>query len=189
MRMPLKPSPLSTPRARQRGATLLVALMMLVILAVLGITAIGTSTLEERMAGGAIDRKVAFEAAEAGLRDAERYVMNSVSPTMGFDAACTNGRCLPSTVVAQVWETMNWMSGTPIVYGALTGAPDLAGVTRQPRYVVELFADVPAAVGAGMAMGSKPSGGMAGTAYRITAVGWGKYPGTQVMLQSIFVKT
>src|SRR5688572_9206262 len=57
---------------RQRGAVLIVALLFLVMLTLLGVTAMTSSTMEERMAGNARDNGVAFQAAEAALRDARR---------------------------------------------------------------------------------------------------------------------
>src|SRR5688572_33183181 len=57
---------------RERGAVLIVALLFLVMLTMLGITAMTGTTMEERMAGNARDNSVAFQAAEAALRDARR---------------------------------------------------------------------------------------------------------------------
>ena len=60
-----------SPRA-QRGAVLIVALLFLTILTILGVTAMTTTTFEERMAGNTRDVSLAFQAAEAALRDARR---------------------------------------------------------------------------------------------------------------------
>ncbi len=54
----------------QRGAVLVTALVFLVIMTLLGITAMSTNTLEERMAGNSQDINRAFQAAESGLRSA-----------------------------------------------------------------------------------------------------------------------
>jgi type IV pilus assembly protein PilX len=56
----------------QRGVVLIIALMFLVALTLLAIASMGGTTLEERMAGQYRDLNVAFQAAEAALRDAER---------------------------------------------------------------------------------------------------------------------
>jgi len=59
------PSPLQHPPSRrQRGAVLFVALMILILLTVLGLTAAQTSTQEERMAGNYLAHYRAFESAE-----------------------------------------------------------------------------------------------------------------------------
>lgn len=51
----------------ERGTALVMALLILLILTVLGITAMNTSTLEERMAGNTQEATRAFEAAESGI--------------------------------------------------------------------------------------------------------------------------
>lgn len=54
----------------QRGAALVMALVILLILTLLGITAMGTSSLEEKMAGNIQEATRAFEAGESGLNRA-----------------------------------------------------------------------------------------------------------------------
>lgn len=54
-------------RRRESGAALVVGMVMLALLSLLGLTAAGTSVMEQRMAANARDRTRAFEAAEAGL--------------------------------------------------------------------------------------------------------------------------
>src|SRR3954468_22751465 len=61
-------------RGRQNGAVLIVSLLFLVILTILGITAMSGTTLEHRMAGNTRDQAIAMQAAEAALRDARRDV-------------------------------------------------------------------------------------------------------------------
>ncbi|MGE0310380.1 MAG: PilX N-terminal domain-containing pilus assembly protein [Lautropia sp.] len=61
--------------ARERGAALVISLMLLAIVMVLGTAAWQMGTLEERMVGQQRDRAIAFEAAEAALRDGERDIL------------------------------------------------------------------------------------------------------------------
>jgi type IV pilus assembly protein PilX len=56
---------------KQRGAVMAVSLLLLLVLTVLALTASQSTVLQERMAGNARDVDLAFQAAEAGLRDAE----------------------------------------------------------------------------------------------------------------------
>lgn len=51
----------------QGGTALIMSLVILMILTILGITAMGTSSLQEKMAGNAQESTRAFEAAESGL--------------------------------------------------------------------------------------------------------------------------
>lgn len=57
-------------RGRQRGMALVMSLVFLMILTILGISAMGTSTLEEKMSGNIQEGTHAFEAAESGLSEA-----------------------------------------------------------------------------------------------------------------------
>lgn len=62
------------PLRRQHGAVLIVALLFLVILTLLGLTAMSGTTLEERMSGNSRDMNIALQSAEAALRDARRDI-------------------------------------------------------------------------------------------------------------------
>ena len=62
--------PMATHRMRERGVSLVVGLIFLVVLTILGLMALRVATLEERMSGNARERSLAFQAAEAALRDA-----------------------------------------------------------------------------------------------------------------------
>lgn len=61
-------------KRRQDGFSLLIALVFLLILTVLGMVAMRSATLQEKMTGHSRDKTIAFLAAEAGLRDAEVYL-------------------------------------------------------------------------------------------------------------------
>jgi Tfp pilus assembly protein PilX len=54
---------------RQRGAVLAISLILLVIMTIIGITALNTTKLEQRMSGNFQATARAFEAAETGLSD------------------------------------------------------------------------------------------------------------------------
>jgi type IV pilus assembly protein PilX len=59
----------------QRGSALVVALVFLLLMTMLGISAMQGSNLQERMAGNLRDRNMAFQAAEAALRNGETWLM------------------------------------------------------------------------------------------------------------------
>lgn len=60
--------------SKQRGAVLLVSLIMLLLLTIIGAAAMRDTNLQERMAGNMRDHSLAFQAAEAALRFAEQEV-------------------------------------------------------------------------------------------------------------------
>jgi type IV pilus assembly protein PilX len=173
---------------REHGASLVIALMFLIVLTILGLVAVRSSTLQERMAGNDRDRATAFEAAEAALRDAEADILANITPGSPFDAACTDGLCVPATIATPNWQQVAWDDDDSRVYGDGSGAVDYpVGVTQPPRYIIELLPDLPSGPGNGMSSNQRSSTS-GGTAYRITARGWGRRDTTQVMLQSVYVK-
>ena len=168
----------------QKGAVLFMSMIILILLTIIGVIAMKSSIMQEKLAAGAMDQNIAFQAAESGLRDAEIYIDNSVSPASGFSATCSGGLCLPSTSAISVWAAItDWTnSAIPIVFGAKTGAAAIADVAQQPRYIIELIQpDLASCVGESV-------NSSCGTPYRITSMGWGKRSTTPVMLQSIYVK-
>ena len=174
---------------RQRGASLVIALMFLIVLTILGLVSVRSSTLQERMAGNDRDRAIAFEAAEAALRDAEVDILANLTPADPFDAACTAGLCTPATVATPNWRQVAWDDADSRAYGAASGAGDypIDDVAQPPRYIVELLPDLPSGAGNSLNANARSSTS-GGTAYRITARGWGRRDTTQVMLQSVYVK-
>lgn len=70
-------------RTRQGGVALIVALILLLTMTLIGLTAMRTTTQEERMAGNFRDRNMAFQAAESGLMAGETTVGGSASFSIG----------------------------------------------------------------------------------------------------------
>jgi type IV pilus assembly protein PilX len=62
------------PRLKQTGAVLIIALIMLVVLTLLGLSAMQTSTVEEIMAGNLKDCNQGFQAAESAISDAANWL-------------------------------------------------------------------------------------------------------------------
>lgn len=60
----------SPTRAHQSGAVLVVAMILLVVLTLLGVTAMNTTSLQERIASNTQEQVHAFQAAETGLNQA-----------------------------------------------------------------------------------------------------------------------
>lgn len=66
---------------RQHGAVLIVSLILLLVMTLIGVFAMRDTILQERMAGNARDRDMAFQAAEGALRDAARNISSEVAFT------------------------------------------------------------------------------------------------------------
>jgi len=175
----------------QAGAALVTGLIFLVILTLLGITAMQTSTMEERMSGNARDRNIAFQAAEAALRDAERDILckkidgssattkrniGCISGMTGSNASCTNGLCCTINApgiacvepASPVYQGFSLSAAPSVAYGTYTAAPAIPAVTQQPRYLIEPFQKKLV------------------NYYRITARGYGANANTRVTLQEVY---
>lgn len=74
----MKPCHACTGR-RQRGASLVVSLLMLVAVVLLGISATNIALQGEKSSRNERDRQIAFQAAEAALMDAELDIENSTA--------------------------------------------------------------------------------------------------------------
>lgn len=154
------------PAAQQRGVVLIVALVMLLLLTIIGVTAMTTNTLEERMTGNLKDKNTSLQAGEAGLREAETVVLQ-LPPPIGRGPQASLYPDLSQQTNAW-WQT----NGTEFGTG---GATDLYGVGNDPRYVVELISITPDS------KESSESGGVA--FYRVTARGTGGSDDTQSIVQ------
>ncbi len=166
-------------RRRQAGLSLIMGLLFLALLALLGLAAMNVSLLEERMAGNAQDRTLAFNAAEAALRDCETVLQAANLPV--FDGS--NGLYQPAAIGADpVWESIDWnASGTTRVV-----ATTPAGAAAAPRCIIE---ELPALTGldgndSRAAGRTQPETNI----YRVTARGVGANPVTVVMLQTTYVR-
>ncbi len=177
---------------RQRGAVLVVSLVFLVIMTLLGVSAMRSTILEERMAGNLRDNRLAFEAAEAGLREAEGALKNlSESDFSGS----SDGLYDYEHAEAPAWHEENAFDDS-ITYGDY-GAEEIIvsyeeGGTgkninegfEQPRYFIERQRPVP---GAGSSLETnQPITG--DEMYRITVQGTGGSSRAMVVLQSTYLR-
>lgn len=165
----------------QQGAVLIIALIMLLGMTLIGVTSLSSTTMQERMAGNMLDLNIAFQAAEAALREGEDYLNAATLPD--FDD--TNGLYQPAPGNSgdpPHWEVDATWTGT--ASRQYTGNLDSANVTlaETPRYIIE---ELPAVVEPGSdeaADNPAPESGM----YRITARAVGRNDTTVVILQSTY---
>jgi type IV pilus assembly protein PilX len=170
------------PLRRQRGAALLVCLIILILVTLMGLTTMRTSVLQEKISGASSDRTLALQAAELALRDAETHVKNYLDPESGFADGCEASLCRAPTDGSSAADTIDWDSAAVASYGQATAAPAIGGVATQPKYIIELMYKMQPLPGNSASMKSM------GTPYRITALGYGKQQQTRVMLQSTYYK-
>lgn len=101
---------------RQQGATLVVAMIMLVLITIVGFNAMQTTILQERMSGNLRDKEISFQAAEAALREQEAWLQaQSAAPAL---------------------------AGSETEYGT-AGTNELGGVSADPLAQVEHHGFIP----------------------------------------------
>ena len=148
--------PAAQTRRAQRGVTLIITLVMLVLVTLVGVASIRTSTMDEKMAGNSRDRDKAFQAAEAAVQSCLNKLVNDTytgTPLTPAAAAATPH-----------WEVAgNWTTGNSVEVDLGTAAK-LAG---QPRCMYE-------ELGAGT------------KSYRVTGRAVGASTLTVVMLQATY---
>jgi type IV pilus assembly protein PilX len=169
---------------QQRGAALIVSMLLLLVLTILAIGASQTTRLEERMAGNARDIDMAFQASEAGLRSAEKYLAVTPSlPTCVNPASSTcyvlqQGHFATTDLARQTdawWRTNGKAFGTAVTQ-------EVTGVTEEPRYVIEEFQMVSFSltVGHGVQPGK--------TYYKSTAWSPGATDTSHAVVESVFAR-
>jgi type IV pilus assembly protein PilX len=104
---------------RQDGATLIIALVMLLLISLLAIGGMQGSILQERMASNAHDGAISFQAAEAALRQAEADLMGSPAVR------------LTAETVALLPTPSDWDGANPAPAGTGNAGAD---VSAQPVY-------------------------------------------------------
>jgi len=188
--------PVTHSMKQQRGAVLVVSLLLLLVITVLALGASQTTRLQERMSAGMRDRDLAFESSEAGLRNGERIIDSLlVAPS-----PCTSGRCqvydrsvLPASMAFQTqtwWNDNSWAYATDETFsttqhtagsGGLISARGMAGA--DPQFLVEELEEVPDSLSV-PPTGPPPSR----IYYRITSAAQGGSQQAQVVLQSTFAR-
>lgn len=161
----------------QRGAVLIVSLLILLILTVIGVSSMQSSTLEEKMASNSRDRNVGFQSAEATMREAETYIEGLVT-TGGF----TNSNGLYSAIEDEPdpFETDTWTTT-----GSSRTATPPGGSAGSQYFITRSGTIVDESMGGGLEL--PPTARQDITIFRITSRGRGATTdGADVMLRSYY---
>lgn len=174
------------PRKHQRGVVLVIALIFLLLLTILAVSASSRSLLQERMAGGLRNMHQAQMSAETALRGAEWRLWTATS-TVGSVLKCgsssftgadncysydpTSDDYIAGGTVYEFRTSQAWISdkGTeytgPLLKGYTSGAytdADLktAALNSNPRYIIEdMGKELPPGVGDQHESGATGGGG------------------------------
>jgi type IV pilus assembly protein PilX len=175
-------------RLRERGAVLVISLVILMVMTVVGVTAMRGTALEERMAGNLRDGVLAFEAAEAALRAASEAADSWTSiPPAACDGSqeiferqsrCGNDSLPVSPDASDLYANGNRQDGV-----VQLPEDEIPGVAVQPMYAIQDTAFVPddlSPEGLAKRIGTDY--------YAVTALGLGSTEQSTAMLQAVIAK-
>ena len=202
---------------RQRGLSLIIVLMFLVILSGVSAFAIRKVLFGENVARNALDMEVARQAAEAALRDAERDIMlagdvigapcpratdrpiKSAYSAPNFDTTCPRGQCrFGDQTPANYYALSNYKAKTnpepwwPTAQGGIAwSATPATGCTFSGAVPIGTFTNTPGVQGVSRQPEYLIEYMQRGDDiyFRNTARGWGLDPNTEVVLQSYFKRS
>jgi type IV pilus assembly protein PilX len=205
-------------RSPQRGFSLIVVLLILIVTTVLGVGAAQVSLVNERGARNDRDTEVAFQAAEAALLDAESDVLGpndsaqqrlclfSSQDVAAFVAGCGGagdhqGLCAPGepgTEPAWMGADFSAGSGKSVAYGTFTGQTYFSGdagtgssrAGALPARAPRYIVEAIRNRG-GWQVNALQSASARSASYifRVTAIGYGMRDETQVVLQTNLYKS
>lgn len=157
----------------QRGSALIIALVMLLLVSLIAVAGMQGTIVQERMASNLHDREIAFQAAEAALREGERFLLNSAPDIIPNKDGIydINHADLPT-----------WLAASPRNgEGVRTFSGNFENVNEQPQYYIERIGVTPSGTETEVGTARPPV-----SFYRVTARGFGATPDTVVVLSSLF---
>lgn len=189
-------------QSKSQGASLIVVLMILTVVSIAGIAGVQISMLSERTSRADRDMQIAWQAAEAGLIDAEndifgpgtssrRALFTDPKDISGFENGCGSsgdsiGLCAMVSSGKPAWLQVDFEATTnspkTTAYGHYTGKTMQVGPfgiqpVQAPRYVIEPIRDPEHR---NLSDPNPPY------IYRVTAMGFGPRLEAQAVLQMIY---
>jgi len=178
---------------QQSGATLIIVLILLILITLFGMASVRSSLLQERMVSGTISNNLGFQAAEAGLRQAEVELAKAEPKFPDAPNTCNEkGFCskyvptgsqndIPPWAAADFWKSANAKNGNEIESGRFK---------IRPKYVIEDFGKGETGSNTATDRGTafEPPPAAPPKLYRITS--YAQAPGTdaETILQSIYIR-
>ncbi len=162
----------------QRGAALIASLMLLVVMMLIGATAVGISGMENTMAGNMKDKTIALQAAEEALRDGEQSLFDMTKRPKTV-SSCGTPPC-------EVWSLKTlgdvlakdtaWWQANGMIYPQV-----IAHVDTQPYRVIEYRSNKRDSLVRG-----RSTAGTVRWFYTVTARGTGSSDSGESLLQSLY---
>jgi type IV pilus assembly protein PilX len=173
-----------TTSSKQRGMTLLVGLILLLMMTVISTIGFRNVTMTERMTGNSVDRNVSFQSAESAAKEALTLIESG-----GFNAATTGHYGVP---ISQGGTTNYWTQGDGAVVASAGNCPTTTPFSWQSCSVgvgTKYLNNANKAQFAIELLSSVSSGGSTTSTYRVTSRSTGGSGNADVVLQTTYVRT
>lgn len=188
---------------KERGAVMITALMILLLMTVFGISTMDSNILEERMAGNMRDRNTAFQAAESALRAAEVWIQaqsafdkvrdvtdpDDTNPLWDMNTPDPDATNSIPWWAEDEWNDPdpddNWWNQRAVVLSGGDALPSGTGadeilIAEQPAYIVEKLPPSTESLEAAQSLDASD------IYLQVTARGVGGSASTIVVLQSVY---
>lgn len=172
---------------KQHGTVLVLSLIILSVLTLVAVTGMKSSVTEEKMTGNLRDRELAYQAAEAALRQARADIDGMTTFVLLNNA---NGMLDQQAVEIDYYDKDEWY--TAANYTTISGGMASGQMANEPRYVVKLLLQdqdwcKSAAQGAlGELQGNAET--CVSYVFLISAHGTGLSPNTTMVLQEYYAR-
>jgi type IV pilus assembly protein PilX len=166
--------------AQQRGAVLVIALLLLLVLTIIGITVMQMSRLQERMAGNSRDVNLSFQAAEGSMRAAESFIRQQNNRPV----ACSVSPCTVWIEGSVIGTTANQDPAWWLSNGNTFGMAAMGDLQEAPQAVIEELGFV--RTDGGVVMGQEPPDGR--DFYQVTSRSTGGSGQAETVLQSTYTR-
>lgn len=185
----------------QRGVVLLIGLVVLMVLSLLAVGSMRATTLEERMSHNSEDRQIAFQVAEAALREAELILTQPMLPAfVAITSPAADGFYLPdppnpdtpSVAYKPIWQRSAADTAHPSWRPAsvTSGAPPAPIDLARGEYLIEQLEVIDKTAPGESLQADAAEDRRERIIYRISARAWGATaaaePAPVVLLQSTF---
>lgn len=158
----------------QRGVSLVVSLLLLLLATLVGVSTLKGTQLEEKMSSNVANKTTAFEAAESALIAGEQWLLTNNTEPLPV-SSCQSFPCVQTLNTSTYPEDQSdsWWQANAAAYGQ-----SLSNVASAPRYIVEFIRFIPDTP----MVGKGPVSGV--YYYRVTARGTGFNTNSQAIIQT-----
>jgi type IV pilus assembly protein PilX len=177
---------------KQSGTVLVISMIFLLLLTIVGLSGMRSSIMNERMSGNMRDNSLAFNAAEAALRNGESWIDNSGNIKIVRWDSCADAPCAESAYEANGSSptpdmlSLNddaWTNPATVQLYRPVSGQELQDLELSPSYIVEFLYYENVENPLLLSQGSDRYG-----VYRISARGVGKTLSAESIVQSTYIR-